>query len=673
MRRARGAKRAAPAALLAFTLLALAAPAAAAAPRTIEVGGQRLRLCQSAPVAYCGRLRVPLDRAIKDGPKIPIAYRWYPASGAARHPGTLVPVEGGPGYGSIGSAEEFATMYGPLLRRWNMLVIDNRGTGTSATIDCPSLQDFSGPTAGQPFALAAAECAASLNGKWHAPGGAPIHASDLFTSAAAAQDMAEIIRALHTGPVDLYGDSYGSFFAQVFADRYPRLLRTVVLDSTYSIYGLEPWYRSSRDAMPADFDRACERWSPCASAEAGEPWQRIGELAARLRAAPISGEVPGTRGAPVHVTMGVVGLVDLVNDAAGDLRIYAELDAAARAALAGYDAPLLRLYEQRLIFDEDYFGVPPQFYSVGLYLAVGCLDYPQLFEMSATGEQRALQFQAAQEALPAGTFSPFTTEEWLAQDENTEAYSACLDWPSPTIAAPPVVGTPPLLPASLPVLVLGGELDTWTPPGDHPKILAYLGGDARFIEVANATHVVGEGDTPCGSRLVREFVQKPRSIQTMNAGCVAEPPVHAVGVYPRSVAEEQPAGATRGHPSKADLRLLAAAVATAADAVERAEALALNEFATVRRDRGLNGGEVALAPSGALTLRRDEFVPGLPVSGHVALRPAADERDGQIATATLRFAAGTAKAVWSTAGAGALARITAVVDGRHIGAREPAP
>ncbi len=536
------------AALAAFAGAMWAAPAIAA-PHAITVGTQRLERCGSGPLIYCGRIRVPLDRALHDGPTISLAYRWYPASGAHTAAGTLVPVEGGPGYGSIGSAEEFAEMYGPLLRRWNMLVIDNRGTGTSVPIDCPALQDFKGPTAGEPFALAAAQCAAKLNGEWHAKGGAPIQASDLFTSAAAAADMAQIIHALRTGPVDIYGDSYGSFFAQVFADHYPQLAKSVVLDSTYSTYQLEPWYRSSHNAMPADFDAACERWSPCATAETGSPWQTLGQLASTLRTTPVSGEVPGPRGARVHVTMGVVGLVDLVNDAAGDLHIYAEIDAAARAALHGYDAPLLRLYAQRLIFDENYFGVPPQFYSVGLYLAVSCLDYPQLFEMSASPAQRALQFASAQETLPAETFAPFTTAEWLEQDENTEAYSACLDWPSPTIAAPPVVGTPPLLPASLPVLVLGGELDTWTPPADHNKILGYLGGDARFIEVANATHVVGEGDTPCGSQLVREFVRAPSKIQSLNASCVERTAGSCRRCLP-ALARRSPAGDLDPRPSE---------------------------------------------------------------------------------------------------------------------------
>ena len=46
-----------------------------------------------------------------------------------------------------------------------------------------------------------------------------------------------MIEALQLGKVDLYGDSYGSFFAQVFASRFPQLVRSVTLDSTYETNG----------------------------------------------------------------------------------------------------------------------------------------------------------------------------------------------------------------------------------------------------------------------------------------------------------------------------------------------------------------------------------------------------------------------------------------------------
>ncbi len=680
-------------AALACACLAMVPPAAAAP--TLRVGSQKLKRCQTAPPAYCGTLSVPLDYATPSGPRISIAYRFYPAQappgGVAS--GTVVPVEGGPGFPSIGSVSfpafgepggegGYATMYGPLLASWNMLAVDNRGTGASAPLDCPALQDFSGPTNGEAFQRAAGACGEALNHRWKYEGGQWVHASDLFTSAPAAEDLASVIDALGLGRVDLYGDSYGSFFAQVFAARYPQLLRSVILDSTYETIGLDPWYRSTVEAMPADFDAACSRSPACAQAAPGPAWERVIALAERLRASPISGKVPGPEGSLEEVSMNVVGLVDLLNDAAGDPHIYRELDAAARALLdagasspEGDPAPLLRLYAQRLFEDEDYFRAPAREYSGELYLAVSCLDYPQLFGMDATPATRASELAEAQAALPAGTFSPFSIEEWISQNQNTEAYTACLDWPRRTVAQPPIETSPPLLPASLPVLVLGGELDTWTPPAGVPKVLSEIGGHARFVELANSTHVVGEGDTACGSSLVQQFVADPQAIDSLDASCAASvPPIHAVGVYASTLSEEPPLEASSGSGEPvADLRLAAAAVTTAGDAIARYSAI------EAPLDHGLAGGTVKASHEGdLLTLHDDRLIGEAPVSGTARLTPAPDGEDGQSAIATLTVKAPGVRhasftATWTTAGADARAQVVGSVEGQPLAGTMPAP
>ena len=54
--------------------------------------------------------------------------------------GTLVPHEGGPGYSTTGTGADYAAMYGPLLDRRNLLLVDQRGTGLSQPLRCPDLQ-----------------------------------------------------------------------------------------------------------------------------------------------------------------------------------------------------------------------------------------------------------------------------------------------------------------------------------------------------------------------------------------------------------------------------------------------------------------------------------------------------------------------------------------------------
>jgi pimeloyl-ACP methyl ester carboxylesterase len=666
--------------------LRVATAQAARPSATLRVGTQTLTLCASAPQAYCGTLSVPLDYSTPTGPHISIAYRFYPASAppGGEAAGTVVPVEGGPGYPSIesvayqsdGAPAGYGAMYGPLLERWNMLAVDNRGTGQSTPLRCPALQDFAGESGTEAFQLTAASCAAALNHRWKYANGSWVHASDVFTSAPAAEDLAAVITALGLGKVDLYGDSYGSFFAQVFASRFPQLLRSVVLDSTYETVGLDPWYRSTIESMPAAFDAACARAPACASAAPGSSWARIGALAQSLREHPIAGVVPGPEGAMQKVSMGVTGLVNLVSDAAEDTNIYRELDAAARALLgAGDPELLLRLYAQRLAVDEAYFGEPIHEYSVELYLATSCLDYPQLFDMDASPAVRAEELASAQALLPASTFSPFATSEWLAQDENTEAYTACVDWPSPTIAQPPTSGSLPLFPGSLPVLVLGGEFDTWTPAAGVPKVLSEIGGHARFIELANSTHVVGEGDTVCGSTLVQEFVADPGALDSLDASCApGVSPIHTVGVYATRLSEEPPLTPAPGDVApSADLQLAAAAVSTAGDAIARYAAI------EAKLDHGLNGGSVTASRHGALlSLKRDQLVAGVAVSGTVELTPDPDPEDGETVLATLTAKTrgvkrGSFTATWTTSGPEAQAQLVGAVGAQPVAGTMPAP
>jgi hypothetical protein len=231
------------------------------------------------------------------------------------------------------------------------------------------------------------------------------------------------------------------------------------------------------------------------------------------------------------------------------------------------------------------------------------------------------------------------------------------------------------LPSTLPVLVLGGELDTWTPPVDHPQVLAEIGGDARFIEIANSTHVVGETDTVCGSILVQRFVRSPANVTTMPDSCAAaEPPIHAVGVYPRTLAQEPEITPARGFAAgEQELRLAAAAVSTAGDAIARRQA------ASPVVDHGLAGGTVTAAAGGSvLTLNGDRLIPGVSVSGTVRLAPASDAQDGELVTATLTAKASgvpgaTLTATWTTAGAGAMASVAGSVAGQPLAGTLPAP
>ena len=117
-------------------------------PPRLRVGSLTLKPCADGPRGWwCGQLQRALDPRRPAGPR---GSRSRCAggprpSGQADGP-PLVAVEGGPGYPSIGSRVEYTGIYGPLLKRRNLLLVDNRGTGGSALIDCPAVQKFAGVT-----------------------------------------------------------------------------------------------------------------------------------------------------------------------------------------------------------------------------------------------------------------------------------------------------------------------------------------------------------------------------------------------------------------------------------------------------------------------------------------------------------------------------------------------
>jgi len=530
--------------------LAVAAGSATAAAATLRVGGVTLHRCTDVVPAWCGTRLEPVDPQHPQAGSLSVFFVWYPA--AKRATGTIVAEEGGPGFPSTGSAPEYRALFRPLLASRNLLLVDSRGTGRSALIDCQDLQGFAGNTTTASFDQKVGACGHSLQQALPGRGAGATPASDLYATAYAVHDLADVIGALGVGPVDLYGDSYGSWFAQSFASYYPSLLRSVVLDSTYSLVDLSPWYASTATTARTAFRLVCARDLACSEQAGGDPWARVGQVVRRLREAPLSGWTRNPQGRPVFATVTVRTMVDLTSDAGFDPLLYRDLDAADRAFLAGVPQPLLRLAAEAAQ-DDNSTPKSAGSYSDGQYFAVACVDYPQLFDMRSSPSQRRAQLQASIRQAPAALLKPFTPYEWLRINTYSEAATSCLDWPRIGRPELPAGRAPPLIPASIPVLVLGGDLDSWTPASDAPSVLRQIGPSARLIVLHNAVHTSTEGDilltaaTYCGRTLVREFVRAPQRLRSMDASCAAEvPPIHTPGSFPRTMAEAVPAAVVSG-------------------------------------------------------------------------------------------------------------------------------
>ena len=175
--------------------------------------------------ATCGTVSVPLDWGNPGGASLPIAYELFAHRRSAEPAaGTLVPLAGGPGGSNTAFPSDWQRIYGPLLEGFDLLLVDNRGTGGSGAIDCPALQ-HQGMTA-----EAVAACAAQVGPQ-----------RDFYRSANVARDLDAVRAALGIEKIDLYGFSWGSVQARAYAARIGDHLRSLVLDSSGQDLDVVAW------------------------------------------------------------------------------------------------------------------------------------------------------------------------------------------------------------------------------------------------------------------------------------------------------------------------------------------------------------------------------------------------------------------------------------------------
>ena len=418
------------------------------------------------------------------------------------------------------------------------MLVDNRGTGGSGILICKRLQSYTGRTSGPAFAKLVGACGDSLNHGFKLRDGHWLHASDLYGTAYAVADLAAILRRLDAGRVTIYGDSYGSWFTQAFIARHPAMIGAVILDSTYYLRGLSPWYASSGIEGRRAMLRVCERNIACNAHGGAQAVARFAALLAQVRQQPISGATRLAGGARVHQTVGPRQLADLVQDSGSDPVILRESDASVRAALAGDDVPLLRLVAQEQAYNHGTSSAV--YFNDALYMAVSCTDYPQLFDMHASPSVRARQFARAVAQQSSAPFAPFSTAEWVTQSGYSQPYDVCLDWPSPIHRAPVEPAKPTVLPASIPILAIGGDVDDLTPLSDVRTFAPTLGRNVRVVDLHNTVHATSEGDTflsvgsDCARSIIDRFAKAPSKLQTMGVSCAAKiPPIHTPGNTPK--------------------------------------------------------------------------------------------------------------------------------------------
>ncbi len=415
----------------------------------------------------CGSIEVPFERSDPSYGKTEVAFAVRTRDRSSEPAlGTIFAQEGGPGYASTGTANAYTKLFGDLLERYDLVLVDMRGTGLSERIRCPDLQRGLGPGW-----IALSECARRLGKHFIS-----------YRTSAGADDLNDVRRALGLGRIILYGDSYGTFFAQSYGFRHGETLEAMVLDSAYPTRGESAWYPSLIETGNRALELACRRSPRCPPGARG----RLDELAEYLRETnrtteplleAFAGATYGTPDSYVEIDRAGAQLVD------GDARPWNELTEPYRKPWAGDAREYLAAAEQ----------------------AVSCNDYPLIWDRAAPEAERRAQLERAIRNHDPDTFAPFTPRE-IGLSE-AFGYQYCLVWPQPTeLYEPPI--SPGDSPTEAPVLVVAGEMDNLTTPEEGRKVAAEFP-NSELDEARNAGHVDAlyhrDGDA---AREVRRFIRE---------------------------------------------------------------------------------------------------------------------------------------------------------------------
>ena len=479
----------------------------AAFPQT--AGAAATKPCKDDRTVRCGSLRVPLLRGAPDGGgrSLRVHFRVYPRTQRGRP--ALEPVvaaEGGPGYPTIDSAESYLFMLGPLRRRHDMIVMDNRGTGRSGAINCPRLQAGKGT-----YLREVGRCARRLG-----------RAANAYGTGAAADDLAAVLDKLGVPVVSIYGDSYGTYFAQAFAVRHRDRVRAVVLDAAFGVEGFDPWIRQESVGLRFAWPELCRRTVGCDE----DALAALRRWSLRLERRPLVAIGRDADGGRHRLRVDGAALAQIAADAPFYYTIYRDLLAALRAHARGDSGPLLRLAAEDLPFTG---GGPVKSYSEGAYAAVACHDYPTLWDRSASIPARRAQYASARAALAPDTYAPFPNDIWLKSLYINQYVTGCIEWPAPDRPDPPVPAgaTYP----TMPVLVLNGDMDVVTPVGDAEQA-ASLFPNSSLVIVRNVGHVTALADYPgCAAGIVQRFIA---TLSPGDVSCAERvPEIHVVSEFPR--------------------------------------------------------------------------------------------------------------------------------------------
>ena len=423
-------------------------------------------LLGSSASARCGWLSVPENPAAPEGKSIKLRVTVIPSLRLQPERDPLVIISGGPGqaasafYASIGAA------FAGVRRDRDIVVIDQRGTGHSNALECDFDDDADLIAIAPEYLRQLGEaCLGKLAGD-----------PRFYTSSVAVRDLETVRSALGYDRLNLYGVSYGTRVAQHYLRRYPKNVRTIILDGVVPVdLALGPDIAPrAQVALDAIFDRctadaACEKAFP----RVREQFQ---QLRAELGREPVSAKLPD----PVSAQLIDARFANLQLNAAVRLLTYSDESAALLPLLihlAQTDRQPQSLIAQYLMIQRQ---LDMQF-SYGMHFAVVCSEDAPRWDSEPVSAERL-----------ASTY--------LGAEFMQGMRAVCDIWPRGLVDE----GFNAELRSDAPALLLSGSNDPVT-PAEYGERAAKSFSNGRHLVLEGQGH--GQLATGCMPRLLANFIR----------------------------------------------------------------------------------------------------------------------------------------------------------------------
>lgn len=468
----------------------------------------------------CITLRVPLDQVntpAQTDETIDVVFGVLPARDEAKRRGMFVVAVGGPGGAGLASADSYAASYSDeLLDSFDLVFFDQRGIGQSEGFNCPEevaayyqtdgraetpAQEHNMTQAAQTFVE---RCLKKLPPEAELP---------FYSTRQAVEDLDAFRDLMGEDKLWLYGESYGTQYAQWYAAAHPDRVAAMVLDGVVDLTLDGPAFlRSSTQAFNdvlVQTLRACNRNAQCRKDAGGDAVKAFDTLAAQLKRAPASFKFPLPDGSTVRRELSLSDVESAVSS-----YLYSEpermlVQRAVTAAAQGNWVPMTRLFYSALGLDSETLeaGEDPS-YSDAAYYAVNCSDYEYY---AGTSEARAEQYLRAGDEV-----------DQQVPHLNSVFYGdlPCAYWPRSEDVARYDAGFATLIPT----LVLNATADPATPFQQGVDVANRLS-NAYAINTQGGAHVTFARGNACPDDIVDDFLindEMPARTVTQCEGRVAD-------------------------------------------------------------------------------------------------------------------------------------------------------